>query len=48
MDLDFKDLLNKDGIDPRTVLVLRHTPTATGTSRTEEDMSARHRDRKTR
>jgi hypothetical protein len=27
MDLNFKDLLNKHQIDPRVVLVLRHTPT---------------------
>ena len=27
MDLDFKDLLAKHQIDPRAVLVLRHTPT---------------------
>jgi hypothetical protein len=27
MDIDFKDLLAKHQIDPRTVLVLRHTPT---------------------
>jgi hypothetical protein len=26
MDLDFKDLLAKHQIDPRAVLVLRHTP----------------------
>lgn len=26
MDWDFKDLLAKEQIDPRTVLVLRHTP----------------------
>src|SRR5258708_6109363 len=42
MDWDFKDLLGKHQIDPRSVLVLRHTPTVPRLRRVFPWLAANH------